>query len=30
VKKEICEAYASSDVFLKKMIQIMFEKFEKY
>jgi Domain of unknown function (DUF4413) len=30
VKKAICEAYASSDAFLKEMTQSMFEKFEKY
>ncbi|KAJ3703583.1 hypothetical protein LUZ61_007288 [Rhynchospora tenuis] len=30
VKKEICEAYESSDEFLRKMSRPMFEKFEKY
>ncbi|KAJ1701202.1 hypothetical protein LUZ63_000981 [Rhynchospora breviuscula] len=30
VKKEICEAYRSSDEFLRKMSKPMFEKFEKY
>jgi Domain of unknown function (DUF4413) len=30
VKKTICEAYASSDGFLKEMTQVMFQKFEKY
>jgi Domain of unknown function (DUF4413) len=30
VKKTICEAYASSNGFLKEMTQVMFQKFEKY
>ncbi|KAJ1692036.1 hypothetical protein LUZ63_008734 [Rhynchospora breviuscula] len=30
VKKEICEAYQSSDAFLREMSEPMFEKFDKY